>query len=170
MTRTRKYYIEHSTENNETLIDRAERSGNFTWADDFTQLMRLACPFSQPYDEHHTLKVMVIDSDNRFIVICNSRRIRHAYRLYDWIMADGNPLPMIDVLFSPEASDCSMNLKVDESLYQEETPTKKEKPKAPRADRTKIDFSGLKNTKASTKKASNKADLTALPEQLDIFA
>lgn len=170
MTRTRKYYIEHSTESNETLIDLAESSGNFTWADDFTQLMRLACPFSQPYDEHHTLKVMVIDSDNRFIVVCNSRRILYAYRLYDWIMADGNPLPNIDVKFCAEGRFCHMNLKIDESVYQDETSSKKEKPKAPKADRTKLDFSGLKNTKASTKKASNKADRPAAPEQLDIFA
>ena len=40
----RKYYIEKSPENHDTLLRKAEGSDRFKWADNYKQLMYIACP------------------------------------------------------------------------------------------------------------------------------
>lgn len=169
----RKYYIEKSPENHDTLLRKAEGSDRFKWADNYKQLMYIACPYSRELKDGFSLKLFELDRDNRFIVLCNEKFIASVYRLYDWGLKDGDPLDYIDVAFSSDVNFCSMNMKVDEAIYKE--PTVKKKPKAKSAVRTKLDVSGVKTTKKNTKpKARSKTKEKPKPRlvyttQLDMF-
>lgn len=167
----RTYYIEKCSENHDTLMGMAENCGNFDWVEDYKQLMYVACAYSKTLEDGHLLRLIEIDRDNRFVIVCNENFILSVYRLYDWQPKDGDPLINIEVSFCAEASFCSMNMKVDENLYKTPSPKEKEKPKATTASRKKLDMGGLKNTKAVGKSQSTtKKAKTVYKTQLDMFA
>lgn len=160
----RKYYVEKCGENNDTLISKIERDGNFDWISDFKGLMYALCPYTKPIDDACSLKLMNIDADNQFIIVCNDRYILAVYRLYNWFSANGNPLDYINVSYDHESGYCSMSVVIDEDIYNE--PAAVEKPKAESAQHIKLDMSGLKKTKAAPKPQAKKQ---LQNHQLDMF-